>query len=145
MKHLQQKGFTLIELMIVIAIIGILAAIALPAYQNYLARSQMSEAMLLASGQKSAVTETKANKGSWPASNTDAGITAPTEITGKYVARVEITTSGVITATMKNASGVSEKIRGKTLTLTPSENNGSYTWECTSNAGIQYLPAVCRH
>lgn len=144
MRISKQKGFTLIELMIVIAIIGILAAIALPAYQNYLARSQMSEGLLLASGQKSAVTETKANKGVWPTSNAEAGIAAPSDITGKYVEKVEIVASGVITATIRNVDGVSDRIRGRQLSLTPSETNGSYTWSCSSTAGNLYLPAVCR-
>ncbi|EMU4060306.1 pilin [Neisseria gonorrhoeae] len=69
-----QKGFTLIELMIVIAIVGILAAVALPAYQDYTARAQVSEAILLAEGQKSAVTEYYLNNGKWPENNTSAGV-----------------------------------------------------------------------
>ncbi|ENW1951890.1 pilin [Neisseria gonorrhoeae] len=68
-----QKGFTLIELMIVIAIVGILAAVALPAYQDYTARAQVSEAILLAEGQKSAVTEYYLNNGKWPENNDEAG------------------------------------------------------------------------
>lgn len=146
MKKQIQTGFTLIELMIVIAIIGILAAIALPAYQTYIARSQMSEAMLLASGQKSAVTETRSNKGLWPSSNSEAGIAPPTNISGKYVEKVEISTDskqGKIVATI-NTTDATKIIQGKTLTLTVSEASGAYVWECTSNAGAQVLPASCR-
>ncbi|ENX0808018.1 pilin [Neisseria gonorrhoeae] len=78
-----QKGFTLIELMIVIAIVGILAAVALPAYQDYTARAQVSEAILLAEGQKSAVTEYYLNNGEWPENNTSAGVASSAEIKGK--------------------------------------------------------------
>ncbi|EMS4312699.1 pilin, partial [Neisseria gonorrhoeae] len=95
-----QKGFTLIELMIVIAIVGILAAVALPAYQDYTARAQVSEAILLAEGQKSAVTEYYLNHGKWPANNGDAGVANPTDIKGKYVKEVEVK-NGVVTAEMK--------------------------------------------
>ncbi|EMU4737461.1 pilin [Neisseria gonorrhoeae] len=78
-----QKGFTLIELMIVIAIVGILAAVALPAYQDYTARAQVSEAILLAEGQKSAVTEYYLNHGTWPENNDKAGVASPPPPTSK--------------------------------------------------------------
>ncbi|HFC5131864.1 TPA: pilin, partial [Neisseria gonorrhoeae] len=97
-----QKGFTLIELMIVIAIVGILAAVALPAYQDYTARAQVSEAILLAEGQKSAVTEYYLNHGIWPKDNTSAGVASPaSNIKGKYVKEVKVE-NGVVTATMKS-------------------------------------------
>ncbi|HEZ4074207.1 TPA: pilin, partial [Neisseria meningitidis] len=99
-----QKGFTLIELMIVIAIVGILAAVALPAYQDYTARAQVSEAILLAEGQKSAVTEYYLNHGTWPSDNSAAGVASSSTIKGKYVEKVEVK-NGVITAEMKS-SGV---------------------------------------
>ncbi|HGM0275365.1 TPA: pilin, partial [Neisseria gonorrhoeae] len=110
-----QKGFTLIELMIVIAIVGILAAVALPAYQDYTARAQVSEAILLAEGQKSAVTEYYLNHGKWPEDNTSAGVANPTEIKGKYVQSVTVA-NGVVTAQMK-PSGVNKEIKGKKLSL----------------------------
>ncbi|WP_164715827.1 pilin, partial [Neisseria gonorrhoeae] len=94
-----QKGFTLIELMIVIAIVGILAAVALPAYQDYTARAQVSEAILLAEGQKSAVTEYYPNNGEWPKDNDSAGVASASKIIGKYVKQVEVK-NGVVTAQM---------------------------------------------
>ena len=111
-----QKGFSLIELMIVIAILGILAVIALPAYQDYTARAQVSEAILLMEGQKSAVVEYYADKGKWPESNTEAGIAAAADITGKYVAEVKVGGNGVITAKMKS-NNVNKQIEGKTVSL----------------------------
>lgn len=138
----KQQGFTLIELMIVVAIIGILAAIAIPAYQDYTARAQMSEAFSLAGGQKSAVSEVYANTGAWPASNTDAGIATDTDIKGKYVLKVAVGAGGAITATMQ-ASGISAGIAGKTLTLTPTNNKGSIGWACTSDALQKFVPKVC--
>ncbi|HFA7257132.1 TPA: pilin, partial [Neisseria gonorrhoeae] len=98
-----QKGFTLIELMIVIAIVGILAAVALPAYQDYTARAQVSEAILLAEGQKSAVTEYYLNHGEWPENNTSAGVASASDIKGKYVQKVEVN-NGVVTATMASSN-----------------------------------------
>ena len=151
-----QKGFTLIELMIVIAIIGILAVIALPAYQDYTARAQVSEAITLMEGQKSAVVEYYADKGVWPTTNTEAGIATNTSIQGKYVAQVDVGANGVITATMK-ATEVNKEIQGKTVSLTPSAStagtdgkkvDGSFTWTCAPGAkdGVEkkFLPSSCR-
>ncbi|HFA8304361.1 TPA: pilin, partial [Neisseria gonorrhoeae] len=104
-----QKGFTLIELMIVIAIVGILAAVALPAYQDYTARAQVSEAILLAEGQKSAVTEYYLNNGEWPENNDEAGVASSGEIKGKYVESVTVE-KGVVTAKMLS-SGVNNEIK----------------------------------
>ncbi|HEZ4640999.1 TPA: pilin [Neisseria meningitidis] len=124
-----QKGFTLIELMIVIAIVGILAAVALPAYQDYTARAQVSEAILLAEGQKSAVTEYYLNHGEWPGNNTSAGVaTSASDIKGKYVQSVEVA-KGVITAEMKS-SGVNKEIQGKKLSLWAKRQDGSVKWFC---------------
>ncbi|HGM0019101.1 TPA: pilin, partial [Neisseria gonorrhoeae] len=123
-----QKGFTLIELMIVIAIVGILAAVALPAYQDYTARAQVSEAILLAEGQKSAVTEYYLNHGKWPKDNTSAGVANPTEIKGKYVQSVTVA-NGVVTAQMKS-DGVNKEIKGKKLSLWAKRENGSVKWFC---------------
>ncbi|HFB5471623.1 TPA: pilin, partial [Neisseria gonorrhoeae] len=124
-----QKGFTLIELMIVIAIVGILAAVALPAYQDYTARAQVSEAILLAEGQKSAVTEYYLNHGEWPEDNTSAGVaSSATDIKGKYVKEVKVE-NGVVTATMKS-DGVNKEIKGKRLSLWAKRENGSVKWFC---------------
>ncbi|HGO8727242.1 TPA: pilin [Neisseria meningitidis] len=123
-----QKGFTLIELMIVIAIVGILAAVALPAYQDYTARAQVSEAILLAEGQKSAVTEYYLNHGKWPDGNSDAGVATSSEIKGKYVEKVEVA-KGVITATMLS-TGVNKEIQGKKLSLWAKRQAGSVKWFC---------------
>ncbi|ENX0122629.1 pilin, partial [Neisseria gonorrhoeae] len=123
-----QKGFTLIELMIVIAIVGILAAVALPAYQDYTARAQVSEAILLAEGQKSAVTEYYLNHGEWPANNGAAGVASASDIKGKYVKSVTVT-NGVVTAQM-NPSGVNKEIKDKKLSLWAKRENGSVKWFC---------------
>ncbi|HGO9268440.1 TPA: pilin [Neisseria meningitidis] len=160
-----QKGFTLIELMIVIAIVGILAAVALPAYQDYTARAQVSEAILLAEGQKSAVTEYYLNHGEWPANNSSAGVASSANIKGKYVQSVEVK-NGVVTATMLS-SGVNNEIKGKKLSLWAKRQDGSVKWFCgqpvtrdanntakdavtaandNSNNGIntKHLPSTCR-
>jgi type IV pilus assembly protein PilA len=144
MKKPNQQGFTLIELMIVVAIIGILAAIALPAYQDYTARAQVSEAMTLASGLRSAVTEFYSSEGDFPANNTSAGISGTIE--GSYVASV-VVNNGLITAKMKS-TGVSEGIKDKTLELSPVTTAGSVQWVCqtgtTDGLDSKYLPSSCR-
>lgn len=144
-----QSGFTLIELMIVVAIIGILATLAIPAYQDYIARAQMSEAMILADGLKIPVSEAFAQDATCPTNATN-GIAAATDIKGAYVASVTAavptgtsTTGGcTIMATMKGA-GVSAGLVSKTLTLTLTTGAGSNTWACTSNAEQKYLPKAC--
>ncbi|ENX8953484.1 pilin, partial [Neisseria gonorrhoeae] len=123
-----QKGFTLIELMIVIAIVGILAAVALPAYQDYTARAQVSEAILLAEGQKSAGTEYYLNHGEWPANNSDAGVASPSDIKGKYVESVTVE-KGVVTAKMAS-SNVNKEIKDKRLSLWARRQDGSVKWFC---------------
>ncbi|HFC2856390.1 TPA: pilin, partial [Neisseria gonorrhoeae] len=123
-----QKGFTLIGLMIVIAIVGILAAVALPAYQDYTARAQVSEAILLAEGQKSAVTEYYLNHGKWPENNTSAGVASASDIKGKYVKEVKVA-KGVVTAQMAS-TGVNKEIQGKKLSLWAKRENGSVKWFC---------------
>lgn len=136
-----QQGFTLIELMIVIAIIGILSAVALAAYQDYLAKSQVTEAMSLFATAKGAVAEYYANHGSWPASNAEAGLTNQASILGKYVASVNIA-GGLVDATFKNTD-VSGALQGKFLRLSPVDNLGSITWICRFDIPVKLLPRSC--
>jgi len=139
-----QKGFTLIELMIVVAIIGILAAVALPAYQDYTARSQVSEAVILFEGPKGGITEFWSNKGSYPAANDSAGIAAAASISGKYVSTVAVAT-GIVTATMKGTGKVAKGLEGSTIILSPTTTAGSIKWVCKAGTmKSKYLPSSCR-
>ena len=140
----KQSGFTLIELMIVVAIIAILAAIALPAYQDYVARSQVSEAASLASGARTAVAEQYANVGSFGSiTNTTAGLAASGSIEGRYVSQVNVA-GGVVSATMGNEA--SQKVSG-VLAFSPIDRGGSIEWTCnsaTTTIQEKYLPSSCR-
>lgn len=160
-----QKGFTLIELMIVIAIIGILAAIALPAYQDYIARSQVTEALSLASGQKAAVAEYYSSKNTCPknvtATDITGGLAKPSQIAGKYVKEVRVdedssvsiqvgtttvTSKCGIVATMKS-TGISQGIQGKKLGLYMAPTSGAFAWQCGKGATTledKYLPSSCQ-
>jgi len=149
MKNMQ-KGFTLIELMIVVAIIAILAAIAIPAYQDYLVRSQVSEGATLTDGAKTAVAEYYANHGNFPPNNASAGLPSnASSISGKYVSSVDAGTTkpGVIIAVFSGPSA-SAKIQGLKFGLSAVDNGGSINWSCTNTTyttvATKYLPSSCR-
>jgi type IV pilus assembly protein PilA len=141
-----QRGFTLIELMIVVAIIAILAAIAIPAYQDYLIRSQVTEGVNLADGAKSAVWDFVSNTGRYPKSNESVGLDSPLSISGKYVSQLEIQ-DGKITATFGVGANVAIQVAGKdTLVLSPWTKGGSILWTCKpSTVDPKYLPSSCRN
>jgi len=147
MQARNQKGFTLIELMIVVAIIGILAAIAIPAYQDYIVRSKVSEGLSLASNAKTAVSESYQVSGSFPATNKPAGLPTATDIKGEYVASVT-NANGMITVAFNNAE---PNLNALTIRFSPTVNTGSIQWKCKRGASTattvpdQYLPSNCRN
>ena len=143
-----QQGFTLIELMIVVAIIGILAAIAIPAYQDYVARSQVTEAVNLSSGLKTTVSEIWSDEGAFTSADSGSlGLPAAADVTGKYTNTVTVA-DGVITAAMKG-SGVAAGIQNGTVSLSPITQAGSVEWACLPGKSgtpiaAKYLPKSCR-
>jgi len=143
----QQKGFTLIELMIVIAIIGILAAIAIPAYQDYTIRSKVSEGLNLAGAAKLAVSETYDSLGGFALNNTSYGLPLLASITGNYVASVSAVQGTISVVYNNNLGGTAN---GTTLMLNATTNAGSVQWDCAitiaagSTMPSKYRPANCR-
>jgi len=160
MKNIQQ-GFTLIELMIVVAIIGILAAIAISVYQNYTIRAQVTEGLSLASSWETLVNEYFASNGSFPTGQSSTGGAHAVAVTGstsgKYVSSITVTTGGAVLITYGNS--VNSKISGNTLSLNPATDTaGDVIWVCGTQASpsavtmlatggttvsAQYLPASC--
>ena len=140
-----QAGFTLIELMIVVAIIGILAAVAIPAYTDYTQRGQMAEAFTMVDGMKTAVAEFAQTNGAFPAAaDITAGVGAPAA--GKYSNAATTAATGVIIVTMKAAGTAGADVAGKTVTFTPpalAGLSGSFLWACTSTAKQKFLPKTC--
>lgn len=138
----RNNGFTLIELMIVVAIIGILAAIAIPAYQNYMIRSKVSEGLAFADFAKTTVSEYYISNSSWPSSNASAGI--PTTVSGNYVSDVQVAiSSGVSVITVSFFASVASGVK---VVLTPNIiSSSAIQWTCSSNGqSPQYLPSSCR-
>jgi len=139
MKRQLQKGFTLIELMIVVAIIGILAAVALPAYQDYTKRARVTEGFNLAASAKTAVADYYSANNVLPSDNASVGLPTSTDITGASVKSVAVGANGVITIVYN------DKVDdGKNITLTPTTGTASMSWACSGDLPVKLRPSNCR-
>jgi type IV pilus assembly protein PilA len=140
-----QAGFTLIELMIVVAIIAILAAIAIPAYQDYMIRAQVSEGINLSSGAKTAIWDFFTDTGRFPPNNESAGLPPAASIKGNYASSVDVT-GGRISVAYEGAKANSHlKAGSQILVLSPLKEGGSISWTCKpSTVEDKYLPSTCR-
>jgi type IV pilus assembly protein PilA len=134
----KSHGFTLIELMIVVTIIGILAALAIPAYMNYLTRAKVSEGLTLSHPIKASIAEYFSSTGAFPADNATLGIGAPATLHGKYVATVEIQAGGLIVVTFGDAT-----LAGQTITLTPTALDRAVQWTCATTLPAALRPKEC--
>jgi type IV pilus assembly protein PilA len=142
-----QKGFTLIELMIVVAIIGILAAVALPAYQDYTIRAQVSEGMSLGSGARTAMAEFYNDRGRFASAQASYGLEPADQITGSYVTRVDVeAVPGIVKITFGNKANTN--IEDAILEFSAITSAGSMAWTCraqdTTTLPNKYLPSSCR-
>jgi type IV pilus assembly protein PilA len=142
-----QKGFTLIELMIVVAIIAILAAIAISQYQDYVIRSQVSEGSSLSDGMKTAVAEFYNNTGRFPSTNASAGLATANTIVGNYVNQVNAAGGQIIAMYSSTAPRkANSAINGLTLTFSPVTSSGSISWNCKKNSlSDKWVPQICRN
>ena len=138
----KQQGFTLIELMIVTSVIGILASIAIPSYQDYTVRAQISEGLVLSAAAKVALVEYYVENGKWPENNVKAGLANQNDIEGNYVRSVRVKDNEIEVMFSNDAN---KAISNKRLTLTATQSFGYFKWNCASGA-IQdkHLPSACR-